>query len=241
MSKLLSNLSEILIICDSLITHQVIKSIAVGSRSQFLHVLENNKFHLFSSGALRCCLLCCCLKCTTISGADLQCKGLVKIRGQSSAWQQSAPSGAAAGEVSFVPTSEFSVENNENPRVCPEMVKSFAAVEMWADIKKKRGGGCWEWGGEEVVGNWYLDRVHWKAPDVVGYSENSHYQILFNTSSASLICNSSLYSSKNVQQSKPAPSAAQNSCVSAISRIAACWHLFFFCCGGFSGFLEKTT
>lgn len=39
------------------------------------------------------------------------------------------PFRAATGEDLFVPTSAFSAENNENPRVCPAMIKPFASVE----------------------------------------------------------------------------------------------------------------
>lgn len=57
-------------------------------------------------------------------------RGRSQIGGQSPVLSAGVdPFKAATGEDLFVPTSEFSAENNENPRVCPAMTKSFTSVE----------------------------------------------------------------------------------------------------------------
>lgn len=123
-SKLLSNLSEIIIISDSLTTSRVIKSITVSSFSQFLHVMGEQQSPFF----LKWCPVLLVLH---TQGWGEFSNWRAEPGAVSWSWD---PFRAATGEDLFVPTSEFSAENNENPRVCPEVTKLFASVEKWTTI-----------------------------------------------------------------------------------------------------------
>lgn len=90
----------------------------------------NNKFPFSSNGAQ------CCWCCTPRDEGTFS-NWRVEPCAVSWSWD---PFRAATGEDLFVPTSEFSAENNENPGVCPEMTKSFASVEKWTTILKRKRG-----------------------------------------------------------------------------------------------------
>lgn len=194
MSKLLSNLSEIIIICDSLRTTWVIKSVAINSFSQFFAwdggPTNSLSFHMAPWDADR--------------HPEIQ-GGFLEWEGSARGYLLSQPLGAAAGESSLGPAARFLIENSKNPRICPQIIKYFCRKvnNCYKTKKKRKKEGC-----VLTLGL----RVPWKALARHGVSWKQHYQMIY-------VCNSSFIWEMMLKFSL-APSAVQNRVVVGLSLMS---------------------
>lgn len=167
MSKLLSSLSEIIITCHSSATSQVIKSTA---RSSLILACGGGTTNSISSPKVPWDAAHCAADQTPRNTGGWLKLGCTAPRSGLGWFWGSDRTGPGCS------TSQFGVENREHSRAYMDIGKSFASVEKWSTIKKNpkqtRRGGAFTWR------LWLLPEKH---QPVMGYSENSHNRILFNS------------------------------------------------------------